>query len=82
MTRQNIERWLNKQNLIKNTTYEVSFAEKVYYDYYKDKSNYKTFVNLMDYKDALFFGDSCQKFYEFKSVTKKLLESKLKEYRN
>ena len=81
MKRKNIEAWLSQHGFIKGESYEVSFAGKVYYDYYKKKENDRTFMYILE-TDSIFFGYNKTYSYNPEKITKSFLEQKLKDYDN
>ena len=79
MNRKSIENWLIQHGFIKGESYEVSFADKVYYDYYKKKENDRIFMYILE-TDSIFFGYNKTYSYKPEKITKTFLEQKLKDY--
>ena len=81
MKRKNIEAWLIKNGFKKGSSYECSFAAKVFYDYYKKESNDITFLKIIDNYDCVCFGYNTN-FIDCEKITKSMLENMVKDYDN
>lgn len=81
MKRKNLESWLIKNGFKKDSSYECSFAEKVFYDYYKKESNDVTFLKIIDDYDSVYFGYNRHSI-DCEQITESMLENMVKEYDN